>query len=392
MPRTVYIAGAGFSYPAGVPVQAGLLARVQELGVLDAPALVSEAFFEAQTTALDFITTISRSDTIPPLEDAFTLLDQTIATRGFCLGYSWQEAVVVRERLQRALLVVLHAACANVQNASFYGHVASNVLSRATSDDVTDSAAVLTLNWDSVFEDALFTSIRAVGGEKRLDVNFGCDTTALAQPSAHSPSVTQEARGVRSADVLKLHGSINWLLCPNCQALFSGAGNADPLWERYFGETSCEACTPVAAGGKVSAPLQPFLITPTFLKVFDNAHIQQTWQRAHRLLSKADEVVFLGYSLPVADFHLRTLLRKSVRRGARITAVLTENDKPDASIPPGARANFASTRYEEFFGISVSIDRRGVQGYFADILAAAPPDETDAKLRGAIEVATPKVP
>ena len=235
MPRTVYIAGAGFSYPAGVPVQAGLLAHVQELGVLDAPALVSEAFFEAQTTALDFITTISRSDTIPPLEDAFTLLDQTIATRGFCLGYSWQEAVVVRERLQRALLVVLHAACANVQNASFYGHVASNVLSRATSDDVTDSVAVLTLNWDSVFEDALFASIRAVGGEKRLDVNFGCDTTALAQPSAHSPSVTQEARGVRSAEVLKLHGSINWLLCPNA---------------RRF---SAEPETPIHSGSAISA-------------------------------------------------------------------------------------------------------------------------------------------
>lgn len=391
MPRTVYIAGAGFSYPAGVPVQAGLLARVQELGVLDAPALVSEAFFEAQTTALDFITTISRSDTIPPLEDAFTLLDQTIATRGFCLGYSWQEAVVVRERLQRALLVVLHAACANVQNASFYGHVASNVLSRATSDDVADSASVLTLNWDSVFEDALFTSIRAVGGEKRLDVNFGCDTTALAQPSAHSPSVTQEARGVRSAEVLKLHGSINWLLCPNCQALFSGAGNADPLWERYFGETSCEACTPVA-GKKLSAPLQPFLITPTFLKVFENAHIQQTWQRAHRLLSRADEVVFLGYSLPVADFHLRTLLRKSVRRDARITAVLTANDKPDASMSRAIRANFASTRYEEFFGTAVAIDHRGVEGYFGDILAAAPPEVTQAKLQGTIAIATPQSP
>src|SRR5436305_13840892 len=120
MPRTVYIAGAGFSYPAGIPVQAGLLQRVRELRICDAPAAVAERFVETQTTALDFITTISRSDAVPPLEDAFTILDQTIATRGFFLGYSWQELVVVRERLQRALLVVLHQACSSISAPDFY--------------------------------------------------------------------------------------------------------------------------------------------------------------------------------------------------------------------------------------------------------------------------------
>ena len=222
MPRTVYIVGAGLSYPAGVPVQAGLLQRVRDLGVLDAPAPVVDAFFNAQATALDFIASISRSASTPPLEDAFTLLDQTIATRGFCLGYTWQELVVIREQLQRALLVVLHDACHTVQKPDFYGDIVAYMLAREVSADIGDRASVLSLNWDSVIEDAAFALIRALGAEGIFDVNFGCDTCALTSPSAHSPSLTQAARGVRSLEVLKLHGSINWLLCPNCRrsALF----------------------------------------------------------------------------------------------------------------------------------------------------------------------------
>jgi len=375
MPRTVYIIGAGFSYPAGIPVQAGLLTRVRDLGVLDAPAPVVDAFFDAQAEALDFITRISRAGSTPPLEDAFTLLDQTIATRGFCLGYTWQELVIVREQLQRALLVVLHDACHAVQKPKFYGEVVTHMLARATAADVGNRVGVLSLNWDSLIEDAAFALIRGLAAEGKLDVNFGCDTSALKAASAHSPSLTQAARGVQSLEVLKLHGSINWLLCPNCQTLYSGAGIADPLWNEYFGATSCPNCTPSTPAPATPAPLQPFLITPTFLKVFDSAHIQATWQRAHHQLASADEVVFLGYSLPVADFHLRALLRRAVRSDAKVTAVLTASDECDTSTPASARPHFAATRYVEFFGPGLTIHLGGVEGYFADVFAASPPSD-----------------
>jgi hypothetical protein len=371
MPRTVYIIGAGFSYPAGIPIQAGLLERVRDLGVLNAPAAAVDSFFEAQATSLDFITAISRSKVAPPLEDAFTLLDQTIATRGFCLGYTWHQLVEVREQLQRALVVVLHDACRAVRKPDFYRDVVTHLLARGVDVDETNRASVLSLNWDSVIEDAAFDVIRVLAAEGIFDVNFGCDTAALTSPSAHSPSLTQTARGVRNLNVLKLHGSINWLRCPNCQTLYSSAGIIDPLWDWFFGKTSCPNCTSTTIA-TAAAPLQPFLITPTFLKVFDSSHIQTTWQRAHHELALADEVVFVGYSLPIADFHLRALLRRAVRTDARITAVLTPSDCSTTATPASAKPHLAATRYEEFFGSPLTIHDGGVEGYFAEVFASLP--------------------
>lgn len=390
MPRTVYIVGAGFSYPGGIPVQAGLLERIQDLGIMDAPRSVADQYFEAQSIALDFIKAISRSSVVPPLEDAFTLLDQTIATRGFCLGYTWQELVVVRERLQQALLVVLHSACSSLQKPEFYEDVATYLLARATGD-VGDRASVLSLNWDSVIEDATYRVVRSLTAEGALDVNFGCGTQPLSDPSAHSPSMTQDARGVGNLELLKLHGSINWLLCPNCQALFSGAGISESAWDLYFGGASCLSCTPTLPvnAARPAPRLQPFLITPTFLKVMDSIHIQTTWQRAYYALARADEIVFLGYSLPLADFHVRALLRRALPSTVAVTAVLTAADEITPDTPAAALGHLAATRYRDFFGPAVTIVTRGAEAYFLDILAANPRERSLDALRARLPAASP---
>lgn len=382
MPRTAFIVGAGFSYPGGIPVQAGLLERVRDLGIMDAPQAVVEQYLQAQATALDFIAAISRSDVVPPLEDAFTLLDQTIASRGFSLGYTWREATVIRERLQRALLVVLHSSCSDVQQREFYRDAATYFLARATGSH-SERASVLSLNWDSVLEDAVFSVVRSSGAEGSLDIDFGCDTEALAVPSAHSPSLTQAARGVGNLELLKLHGSINWLHCPNCQALYSGAGVREWSWDLYFGESPCPRCSPVRPEGdsRSAAHLEPLMITPTFLKVLDSIHIQSTWQRAYHALARVQEVVFLGYSLPLADFHLRTLLRRALSRDIHVTAVLMPADDCAAGTPSSIRAHFAASRYRDFFGEAVTIDTRGVEPFLRDAFASTPQGPPSESLR-----------
>lgn len=383
MPRTVYILGAGFSYPAKIPVQAALLDRVRELGIMDAPANVIDTFLEAQSVSLDFIRALSRSAAAPPLEDAFTLLDHTISSRGYALGYTWQQLVVVRERLQQALLFVIHSAAEHAEKKLFYRNVASHVLARAVGP-AENTAAVLSLNWDPLVEDSAFAVIRDVAGIGRMDVNFGCDTLPLRSPSAHSPSLTQDARRLVNVAALKLHGSANWLICPNCTALFTGAGVEASPWDLYFGDVNCPACGVAPGAPEIgTAPLQPFLVTPSFLKVFDNVHIQATWQRAYHLLARADELVFAGYSMPVSDFHFRALLRRSVRRAVRVTAVLTSSDEFESSMPAATRGHFAATRYREFFG-DVTLDTRGVEGFFAEIFASHAPEQNLALLRALV--------
>lgn len=181
--------------------------------------------------------------------------------------------------------------------------------------------------------------------------------------------------GIFNVKVVKLHGSANWLLCPNCHRMYTALGGDDEQEHLYVVRMYCPECVPertlgAAVAGGVSPELTPFLITPTFLKVFDNAHIQMSWHNAQIELAEAGRVVFIGYSLPNADYHLRTLLRKAMPADARIDVVLTARDVPPQNCPTAARLAYAAERYAEFFGrerLTFHVD--GTRGFFRRVIA-----------------------
>jgi len=67
-------------------------------------------------------------------------------------------------------------------------------------------------------------------------------------------------------------------------------------------------------------------------------------------LSEADKIVFIGYSLPEADYHFRTLLRRAVNPKVPIEVVLTRKDKITSEIPERMRQYLPPARYTDFFG------------------------------------------
>ena len=48
--------------------------------------------------------------------------------------------------------------------------------------------------------------------------------------------------------------------------------------------------------------------------ISDNILLREVWRQAEVKVSKADEVVFIGYSLPDADILLRCLLQHGLMR------------------------------------------------------------------------------
>jgi hypothetical protein len=188
----------------------------------------------------------------------------------------------------------------------------------------------------------------------------------------------QKAKGIYNLKLLKLHGSTNWLLCPNCNRLYTGVGGEEEAWDLYVLPQDCPTCERAPRGtGRFHKPasplLEPFLITPTYVKVFDNPHIRMTWHNAYMDLAEATEVVFVGYSLPEADYHLRTLLRRSIRPDASVVAVLTESDRLQVNTPESLHRFFSSTRYAQFFGEDrVSFHFGGVAEYFGGLIGQEP--------------------
>jgi len=82
---------------------------------------------------------------------------------------------------------------------------------------------------------------------------------------------------------------------------------------------------------------------PTFLKNFSNPQYKIIWQNAGIELSEAQKIVFIGYSLPQADFEMRQLLSRMIRKDAVIEVV-------DYGKETDEKIKATKQRYEVFFG------------------------------------------
>lgn len=374
--KTVFVLGAGFSRDAGFPLQNEILDRIHSLEVMDVPPGALDKIAPDQAKVLEFLTEVFAPGQTPTLEDVFTLLDQTIASRAYCGGYAWNKLDVVRDALRRAVLLPFHAAgeALDSEAADFYRSIAAHLIQqRVAPGQRADPLGVISLNWDCLLEDSIYWCIHSLDGPQRVDVDYCCFTTNLTESCTHKPSLLQKAVGLFNVKVMKLHGSANWMLCPNCNRLFTGLGSNESVWELYVTARSCPECERVLAarGGapqKGEPRIEPFFVTPTFVKVFDNPHIRMTWHNAYMDLAEAGEVVFIGYSLPEADYHVRTLLRRAIRPDARITVVLTPKDDHKRNTPKHLRAFLPANRYRTFFGPDrPAFVTSGVRGYFNQV-------------------------
>ena len=48
------------------------------------------------------------------------------------------------------------------------------------------------------------------------------------------------------------------------------------------------------------------------MKEYSNPHLREIWQQAQNALAQADEVIFVGYSMPDADIVLRTMFVEGI--------------------------------------------------------------------------------
>lgn len=382
--KTVYVLGAGFSCCAGFPLQAQILDRIKSFQVEKlVKAYFDESFdvishFEPSREKLyEFLYQVFPQDVSPSLEDVFTLLDQTIEARGCCAGFTWEKLEEYRTALKRTILFTFHSASETIEDApnNFYRSIAAYMVrERLYPGQEKDALSIISLNWDSLLEDSIYWCVNQIDGRWNIDIDYCCYTTPLEESVPHTPSITQKALGIFNIKLMKLHGSANWLCCPNCGRLFTGIGGESSVWDLYATKRACPICTrqqsDLAEDRLLnSLILQPFFVSPTYVKKFDNPHIQMTWHNAFLDLSEATRIIIIGYSLPEADYHVRTLLRRAIRKDAEILVVLTKDAEQKQNTPKTLAGYLPVNRYKDFFGTDrVKFDLNGVEGYFSIIL------------------------
>lgn len=281
----------------------------------------------------------------PSFEDHFTSLDLA-ANTGHHLGrlYSPQKLRAIRRMSLHRVFETLDLRFG--KNQSIRGLVDS----LATGEE----NAVVTTNWDIVVERHL-----KWGGH---EFHYGIPTEDVETRTARHNGIA----------VLKLHGSANWCYCDDCRRVFTSEDGKAAYkqwlflekrdfvalgamtvaeydhWEAHPVGPQCPVCAV-----RLSARVATF----SFDKALGFFQFQGIWEESLRRLRSADRWIFIGYSLPAADFELRQLLKT-----AQLAGEESRNLQVDAVLKGDAAAQ---RRFREFFGRRLtSLHTKGFEAWF----------------------------
>lgn len=151
--------------------------------------------------------------------------------------------------------------------------------------------------------------------------------------------------------LLKLHGSMNWGICPGCNKTvpwllrdFFRTHSYNNLW---FSEVKTVILDLASKLGSYKhcgekGLIEPLLIPPSWNKTEYHPLVAPVWGAAARELSEAENIVICGYSLPETDSFFRHLYALGTISDARVKRFWVIN--PDKTV---------ETRYQSLLGQAV---------------------------------------
>lgn len=185
------------------------------------------------------------------------------------------------------------------------------------------SVGVITTNYDTLIEE----SFDAIYPDYLID--FCIDLINHRHPAnvhpfdwwldATKPTDVNGQKRSNRVKLLKIHGSLNWKYCPTCGQV------ALTPWQHQFNlkldsfatfhESQVKSCS------FDQTPLQSLLQLPSHVKSTSNYIFNRLYDQASYMLGSAKTVVFVGYSFPEADVHIRALIRRSFKTTGEIVVI-----------------------------------------------------------------------
>ncbi len=279
-----------------------------------------------------------------PLEDIFTILNRAQIAKETIPGFSQQQIDVSHQLLISSIAQEFKRRLQSFPR-DCYESFFSELVNRRIADGseaarLLSPFSIFTLNWDTI-PDYL---IRAHGAAVNVGLDYGCYDHAFAETAGHIPSPMRAASGQYALKLLKLHGSLNWLLCSSCGRLFCSNDAVDSPSVLCDEPHTCRFCQ--------LADLQSMIITPTFLKDFRNVHLGMIWHNALLELQDVQRLVFVGCSLPLADFEFRYLLLRGIasRHDLTVRVVLYPPDRLITNERQRFERLGIEQRFRRFFG------------------------------------------
>ena len=341
--KIVYILGAGFSKPVGIPEQNKILPEILKY----APDIRLKVFLESLYNHIEGIS----------LEDIFTALDKSISDNSVYHRFGIKDNLKIREDFINGIIKRLTDKTKH-DSVDYINDFANHLISLRTLSNSTDPFAVISTNWDSLLDNSFESTVLNKFTKPNEDRNIFIDYCTYTQyfDASNIPCNLIKAKGFTNLKLLKPHGSVNWSICPSCNSLFIKFDNTPDTINTKI----CRICKDNLGFQHF---LRPLLISPTFVKDLDNVHLKFIWWNAGFELIEATHIVFIGYSLPLSDYELRYLFTRSINK-AKIKVILFSEDPKS----PDENANAAGQRYIDFFGKNIEVSFIGVKNYLQNLI------------------------
>ena len=114
-----------------------------------------------------------------------------------------------------------------------------------------------------------------------------------------------ESNGTFDIELYKLHGSINWVKCNECDSILvldEVIFRANKFNYNYIKSITCPRCY-------IKGSLKRLIMPPVQSKNYNEYPFRYLWRRAARKIKGIGRIASLGYSLPNTDYYTRSLLR-----------------------------------------------------------------------------------
>jgi hypothetical protein len=342
----VYIFGAGASKADNAPISSELLMKSFHTFPKDrrvkSVRYFLEHFFHTDCKQIN--------SAFPSPEDVLNLIDASIIEQQ---DLSWNYNYLRLEELRNNFIYSI-AKIIEHDLKDDYGKIHKSFITNlfSSTERTHKNTAFINLNYDILLDNSLIQLF-----DKNIDIDYCIDFSNSKQYEELPPDLqnrlADEWHNPRSGQelyLLKPHGSLNWIYCPNCQniQITPKQKGAIPVLTEY---TPCET-----DGSRQRA----VIIAPSWYKNYSNPYITNIWLNCAHILKKATEIFFIGYSLPEADNRLRYLFVKNLYRKRGVTVPVYVVTRDSNNLP------FLTSRYRSLFGNNLKFSLTGFEGYAKD--------------------------
>lgn len=307
--KTVYIFGAGASAAEGAPVVRNFLRVAHRYFKEENYDPDLEIVWEFLEHFYGYSTKICSGEDLdgyPGIDEIFNIVDwYLLHNQSFSRRFSRPRLHDLKTALVKLISMTLDRSLPPHQG--IHHSFVSGVIERED-----ELPAFISMNYDIVLDKA----IRAAG--------CGLEYGFYARHSDHF-----ESR--KKVPLYKLHGSLNWSLCPLCGEISEHEGKVAHLLFKENNVITCLNC-----GGENS---QAVIIAPTLYKSYKISRLQNVWDSAGGAISCSDRLVIIGYSLAPADTSIIATIKRALNT--------EDKDREIVVINPNKRA---CERYSQIFG------------------------------------------